>query len=91
LLIAGTVKIITTILHVFVPIILKVINRKENCKMIHGYPGIYRGTIVYNKDPKVKGRCKIFVHGVYPDEFFKDWNLLPWAEPAMAIMGRCMD
>lgn len=65
------------------------------------YNGIYRGTVVYNIDPDTNykiigterhdyhgyGKCKIFVHGIYPDEFFKDWHLLPWAEPAMAIGG----
>jgi hypothetical protein len=45
------------------------------------------GTIVYNIDPDKKGKCKVFVHGVYPDEYFKDWKLLPWAEPAMGIAG----
>jgi hypothetical protein len=27
------------------------------------------------------------VHGIYPDEYFKDWKLLPWAEPAMSVAG----
>lgn len=54
---------------------------------ITSFHGIYRGTVVYNIDPAVKGKCKIFVHGIYPNEFFKDWKLLPWAEPAMSIGG----
>lgn len=51
------------------------------------YDLIYRGTVVYNKDPEIKGKCKIFVHGVYPQEYFSLPDLLPWAEPAMPIMG----
>jgi hypothetical protein len=51
------------------------------------FNGIYRGTVVYNIDPEVRGKCKVFVHGVYPDEFFHDWKLLPWAEPASPIMA----
>lgn len=59
--------------------------------MIHNYSGIYRGTVVYNIDPDVKGKCKIFVHGVYPDEFLEKWDLLPWAEPAMPIWRWILD
>lgn len=51
------------------------------------YDLIYRGTVVNNNDPEVKGKCKIFVHGVYPEEFFTQHDFLPWAEPAMPIMG----
>jgi hypothetical protein len=51
------------------------------------FNGIYRGTVVHNIDPSVKGKVKIFVHGVYPDEYLTNWKLLPWAEPAMSIAG----
>lgn len=35
----------------------------------YNYTGIYRGTVIFNDDPDVKGKIKIFVHGVYPDEY----------------------
>lgn len=51
------------------------------------YTGIYRGTVTYNDDPDVKGKIKIFVHGVYPDEYEAKPEYLPWAEPAMGLFG----
>lgn len=51
------------------------------------YTGIYRGTVIYNDDPDVKGKVKIFVHGVYPDEYANKPEYLPWAEPAMGLFG----
>ena len=51
------------------------------------YTGIYRGTVIYNDDPDVKGKIKIFVHGVYPDEYCNKPQYLPWAEPAMGLFG----
>lgn len=63
------------------------------------FNGIYRGIVVYNIDPDTNGtedhkyngygRCKIFIPGVYPDEYQKreNYNKLPWAEPAMSIFG----
>jgi len=55
------------------------------------FNGIYRGYVVYNKDPKNKGRLKIFVPGVYPralevntEEYYAK---LPWANPAMPTFG----
>ena len=51
------------------------------------YTGTYRGTVVYNNDPDVKGKVKIFVHGVYPDEYFTKHEYLPWSEPAMPLFG----
>lgn len=51
------------------------------------YTGIYRGTVTYNDDPDVKGKVKIFVHGVYPDEYQAKPQYLPWAEPAMGLFG----
>jgi hypothetical protein len=49
--------------------------------------GHYRGTVIENFDPKVKGRCKIWVRAVYPEEFKDLPKNLPWAEPAMPIFG----
>lgn len=49
--------------------------------------GHYRGTVIDNYDPKVKGRIKIYVRGVYPEEFKNTPADLPWAEPAMPIFG----
>lgn len=51
------------------------------------YTGIYRGTVTYNDDPDVKGKVKIFVHGVYPDEYEAKPQYLPWAMPAMGLFG----
>ena len=51
------------------------------------YTGIYRGTVVYNNDPDVRGKVKIYVHGVYPEEYKTKHQLLPWAEPAMGLFG----
>lgn len=48
---------------------------------------IYRGIVVYNEDPVLKGRLKIYVPGVYPIEYKNQHELLPWAEPAMSIEG----
>jgi len=51
--------------------------------------GNYRGTVVSNYDPltKPKGRLKIYVPGVYPEELAKNPKALPWAEPAMGLFG----
>lgn len=61
------------------------------------YPAIYRGVVVDNNDDgmledgsetHIFGRCKIFVDGVYPDEFREDSaKMLPWAEPVFPIFG----
>ena len=48
---------------------------------------IYRGIVVYNEDPELKGRVKIYVPGVYPIEYKNQHKFLPWAEPAMNIEG----
>lgn len=50
------------------------------------YGGMYRGTVVNNDDPLHRGRCKIFIRGVYSDEFEEDkGKLLPWAEPSQPL------
>ena len=38
-------------------------------------------------DPKTLGRCKIFVYGVFPEEFRANYAKLPWAEPVMSLFG----
>lgn len=54
--------------------------------MNNQYGGMYRGTVVDNEDPKGRGRCKVFIRGVYSDEF-EDENgrYLPWAEPSQPL------
>jgi len=49
--------------------------------------GNYRGTVVDNYDPLVKGRVKLHIPGVYPEELAKTSSNLPWAEPAMDLFG----
>jgi hypothetical protein len=51
------------------------------------FGGMYRGIVIYHDDPEVKGRCKIWVPGVYPKKYQKNHAALPWAEPAMPIFG----
>lgn len=50
------------------------------------YSGMYRGTVLDNEDPDGRGRCKVYVYGVY-DEKFKDekGRKLPWAEPSQPL------
>lgn len=50
------------------------------------YYGNYRGTVLDNDDPEGRGRCKVFVYGVY-DESFLDSNgeNLPWSEPCQPL------
>ena len=38
-------------------------------------------------DEELKGRCKVFVYGVYPEIFLGEPAKLPWAEPAYPIFG----
>lgn len=54
---------------------------------IKTFPLIYRGIVVYNEDPELKGRVKIYVPGIYPIEYKNQHKLLPWAEPAMNLEG----
>lgn len=51
------------------------------------HPGIYRGIVVANVDPSVRGRVKIFVPGVYPVELKTTPDVLPWAEPVEPIFA----
>lgn len=48
---------------------------------------LYRGIVVYNQDPQLKGRVKIYVPGIYPIQFKNKWQLLPWAQPALPLGG----
>jgi phage gp45-like len=45
----------------------------------------YRGIVKDNTGDK--GRCRIFVPGVYPNEYVNDPKALPWAEPALSLIG----
>lgn len=49
--------------------------------------GMKRGIVISNSDPECRGRCKIFVPGVYPQKFADQPDSLPWAEPAMSLFG----
>jgi hypothetical protein len=60
---------------------------KNNYSIENKFNGIYRGYVVDNEDPKNKGRIKVFVPGVYSNEFKDKIKNLPWALPAMPIYG----
>lgn len=50
------------------------------------YFGFYRGTVLDNEDPGGRGRCKVYVYGVYDEKFFEDnGKRLPWAEPSQPL------
>jgi len=50
------------------------------------YHGFYRGTVVNNDDTENRGRCKIYIRGVYNEEFEgNDGAQLPWAEPCQPL------
>lgn len=57
------------------------------------YFGCYRGTVLKNDDSGSnqsvtfnRGRCKIYVPGIYPEEFKQnDGEQLPWAEPCQPL------
>lgn len=52
------------------------------------YFGVYRGWVLDNEDPEERGRCKVFVPGVYDNNFIEDsGNRLPWAEPAQPLFA----
>lgn len=66
---------------------------------LNKYYGHKRGLVVSNEDyyvsdnDKLKdenfifGRIKVYVEGVYPVEFAKAPEMLPWAEPVMPLFG----
>jgi hypothetical protein len=60
---------------------------KSNYSNENKFSGIYRGFVVYNEDPLNKGRIKIFIPGVYSSKYMDNYDLLPWALPAMSIFG----
>ena len=47
------------------------------------FPFMFRGEVLTNSNKK--GQCKIFVKGIYPDEYRTQPSLLPNAEPAMPL------
>lgn len=49
--------------------------------------GMYRAIVICNNDPQKMGRVRVFVPGVYPEEYKSTPAKLPWAEPAMSIFG----
>ena len=51
------------------------------------FPGIYRGFVVWNDDPLVQGRIKVFVPGIYSDKYELSPNKLPWARPLSPSFG----
>lgn len=56
-------------------------NENENIKKLNGF---YRGTVLkhlYN------GKCKVFIYGVYNENYINDPDKLPDAEQAMPIFG----
>jgi hypothetical protein len=56
-------------------------------KSTTNFDGIYRGTVKDNTGPR--GRCKVFVPGVYPSEYKDDPTALPWSQPAQSLVGGC--
>jgi len=59
---------------------------KSLSPMNNQYGGMYRGTVLNNNDPLERGRCKVFIRGVYSDEFEDNaGRLLPWAEPSQPL------
>ena len=51
------------------------------------FNGMYRGVCLSNNDPEHRGRVKIWIPGVYPEELAKNHTNLPWAEPCMGLFG----
>lgn len=50
------------------------------------YTGMYRGTVLDNEDPDGRGRCKVYVYGVYDEKFKEDkGKRLPWCEPSQPL------
>lgn len=59
----------------------------QSCTPHKEYNSNYRGIVIDNYDPDVRGKCKIFVPGVYPSDFQFQPERLPWAEPIMPLWG----
>lgn len=51
------------------------------------FTGVYRGYVVWNDDPTVHGRIKVFVPGVYSDKYKTQPANLPWARPLSPSFG----
>ncbi len=52
------------------------------------YRSLYRGIVKSNTGTGSEGgRCKIFVPGVYPNQYIDNANALPWAEPIAPLFG----
>lgn len=60
---------------------------KNNYSKENRFDGVYRGYVIYNEDPLNRGRIKIFVPGVYSSKYMDNYDVLPWALPAMSIFG----
>ena len=54
--------------------------------MNNEYTGLYTGTVLDNDDPEGRGRCKVYVYGVYDDSFNADkGKKLPWSIPCQPL------
>jgi len=63
------------------------LNLNSNYNSSNKFTGIYRGFVVWNDDPKVRGRIKVFVPGVYADRYERMPASLPWARPFSPSFG----
>lgn len=54
---------------------------------MHDFNGIYRGKVLDNQDFLNRGRCKVYIPGVYSELLSKDPNNLPFAEPVLSLFG----
>ena len=54
---------------------------------MNNFTGIYRGKVLDNQDPFNRGRCKVYVPGVYSELLSKDPDNLPYAEPVLSLFG----
>lgn len=54
----------------------------------HEFKTMYRGVVISNSGTGSEGgRCKIFVPGIYPNQYKDNANALPWAEPIVPLFG----
>lgn len=58
-------------------------NENENIKKLDGF---YRGTVLKHL---AGGKCKVFVYGVYNQDYLEDPDKLPDAEQAAPLYGGC--